>query len=100
MRTDRPDRCLGRLRDVLLIHAVASDGTRFDILLTRVPCIGENISIEDRSYRVVRVDHEPVNSEGVARLGWHAFLDVERLPPEEDVVLLKRRVSPRKRSQK
>ena len=70
------------LRELVFVHVYAKDGD-FDILLTRVPGIGEEINKEDWSYKVVRVQHEPVDDDGRARLGWHAFVDAELLPPED-----------------
>ncbi len=40
----------------------------FDMLMTRVPTIGEEINREDRSYLVIRVQHEPIDSKGTQ--GW------------------------------
>lgn len=71
------------LRELVLIHVYGSDGENFDTLLTRVPGIGEVISREDRSYRVTRVAHEPVNEDGKARLGWHAFVDAVLMNKED-----------------
>ncbi|MCY2950709.1 MAG: hypothetical protein NTU53_01880 [Planctomycetota bacterium] len=70
------------LRELVLVHVYAGDG-EFDTLLTRVPGIGEEINQEDRSYKVIRVQHEPVDDDGRARLGWHALVDAELLPPED-----------------
>src|SRR6202035_2333619 len=50
------------------------DGEAFDVLLTLVPGLGEEIDRENRSYRLVRVWHQPVNYEGRARFGWHAMV--------------------------
>lgn len=71
------------LRELVLVHVDVSDGARFDALMTRVPGIGEEINREDRSYRVLRVQHEPINDDGRARVGYHAFVDVNLLPPED-----------------
>lgn len=76
---------------VVLVHVTAIDGTRFDTLLTRVPGIGEAINREDKSYLVLHVYHEPVEADGRARLGWHAFIDAELQPEEPE--------RPRKRMQ-
>ena len=72
------------LRELVLVHVCATDGTHFDMLLTRVPGIGEELSQEDRIYRILRVQHEPINDDGRARFGWHAFIDAELLPPEDE----------------
>jgi len=71
------------LRELVLVHVDADDGESFDTLLTRVPGIGEEIGREERTYRAVRVRHEPVDDDGRARLGWHALVDAE-LQPEDD----------------
>jgi hypothetical protein len=87
-----------RLRELVFVHVYAVDGD-FDLLLTRVPGIGEEINQEDRSYKVVRVQHEPVENDGRARLGWHAFVDAELLPSEDaEPSAAQRRVRKRTRS--
>lgn len=91
------------LRELVLVHVDVDYDTpfakSFDTLLTRVPGIGEEISREDKSYRVVRVQHEPVDDDGRARLGWHAFIEADLLPPEDgDLRLPKRRTAKRKKS--
>ena len=73
------------LRELVLIHVDADDGSSFDMLLTRVPGIGELVGREDRSYKVLRVWHEPVDDDGRGRFGWHAFIDVELQPREEAI---------------
>jgi hypothetical protein len=77
------------LRELVFVHVDAVDGTKFDMLLTRVPGIGEEINREAKSYKILRVQHEPVDDDGRARFGWHAFIDAE-LQPEEDVQPQKR----------
>lgn len=79
----RHDRSELLRRDIILIQVDVNDGTRFDMLLTRVPCLGEELNREDRHYKVVRVQHEPMDFHGLFRIGWHAFVDVELLPAEE-----------------
>lgn len=83
-----PERSLDRstcpLRDVVLICVQVMGAKSFDMLMTRVPTIGEEINREDRSYLVLRVQHEPIDSEGYARLGWHAFVEAKLLQPDEE----------------
>ena len=71
------------LRELVRVNVLCDDGTSFDSLLTRVPGIGEEISREDRSYKITRVRHEPVDDDGRARFGWHAFVDAQLQPPDE-----------------
>jgi hypothetical protein len=71
------------LRELVFVNVSTDDGKSFDALMTRVPGIGEEINREDRTYRILRVQHEPVDDEGRARLGWHAFLDALLIDPEE-----------------
>jgi hypothetical protein len=73
-----------RLRLWVLIHVHVADEEGFDIALTRVPCPEEQINHEDRSYRVTKVQHEPLGTNGKARFGWAAFVDAELLPAEPD----------------
>ena len=67
---------------MVLLNVKVDGGTQFDILLTRVPGIGEEINREDRSYRILRVQHEPLDDEGRPRFGWHAFIDANLLSQE------------------
>jgi hypothetical protein len=85
------------LRELVLLHVDGSDGMSFDTLLTRVPGIGEEINREDRSYKVMRVRHEPVDDDGRARFGWHAFVDAELLPEDPEPATRHRRTSKRRR---
>jgi len=71
------------VRTYVLVHVYVGASDGFDISLSRVPGLGEEINVEDRSYKVTRVQHEPVDEYGRARLGWHAFVDADLLPPED-----------------
>jgi hypothetical protein len=64
-----------RLRELVLVNVQATDGTKFDALLTRVPGIGEEILVENRNYEITRVQHFVVGRDGRAECGWHAFLE-------------------------
>jgi hypothetical protein len=81
-----------RLRLWVLIHVHVDGEDGFDIALTRVPCVGEQVNRDDRSYAVTKVQHEPIEISGKARFGWAAFIDAELLPPEPD--------PPRRKSEK
>jgi hypothetical protein len=84
-----------RLREIVLVNVTVPGEESFDALLTRVPGIGEEIAREDRSYKITRVQHMPVDRMGRAEFGWHAFLDAELLPPEEEEAKHKKRKRPR-----
>ena len=71
------------LHELVLVHVDGNDGESFDVLLTRVPAIGEEINREARSYKALRVQHEPVDNDGRARLGWHAFVEGQLLSEDE-----------------
>jgi hypothetical protein len=83
----------------------ADDGLYFQILLTRVPGIGEEFVREDKSYKIVRAQHYIVDDDGRAAFGWHALVDVE-LQPEEEYTPQKRqkegsgKEKPRRKSSK
>jgi hypothetical protein len=79
----RYDRSKPLLRELVFVNVSTDDGQSFDTLMTRVPGIGEEINREDRTYRILRVQHEPVGDDGRARLGWHAFIDALLLGEEE-----------------
>ena len=81
------------------MHIDGNDGVSFEILLTRVPGIGEEIMREDRYYKVVRVQHEPVDDDGRTRFGCHAAIDAELLPEApEPVPRRSQRLKRRKKS--
>lgn len=70
------------LRELVRVHVDGDDGLSVDVLLTRIPGIGEEIVIEGQSYRIHRVQHDVVDDDGRA-FGWHAFVDAEHVPEEE-----------------
>jgi hypothetical protein len=80
MTHERYDPSHPLLRELVLVHVDGNDGESFDVLLTRVPGLGEEIDREDRSYKVARVQHEPVDDDGRARFGWHAFIEAHLQP--------------------
>jgi hypothetical protein len=87
------------LRELVLVHVDGTDGAFFDVLLTRVPGIGEEIIREDRYYKVLRVQHESVDDDGRARFGWHAFVDADLLPLDEEIIGRKRKTKKSKRKE-
>ncbi len=72
------------LHELVRVRLQTGPDTGFDALLTRVPGIGEEINREDQSWQVTRVQHEPVNDDGRARFGWHAFVDAILVPPDPE----------------
>lgn len=82
------------LRELVYVHVDTPDREPFDALLTRVPSIGEEITKEADQYKILRVQHQMVNDDGRAYLGYHAWIDAKLLPPEsEEVVSIRRRDS-------
>jgi hypothetical protein len=85
---------------VYVAVAVINADQRFDLRLTRVPGLMEYISFEEKVYRVVLVQHEPVDDDGFARLGWDALLEVELVPEAEEFGYPRRRGARRSRGKK
>ncbi|MBX3357307.1 MAG: hypothetical protein KF745_02655 [Phycisphaeraceae bacterium] len=52
----------------------------FDVLLSRVPGIGEHLSKGGDTYQVTAVQHVPLDEDGRASCGWHALLDAVLIP--------------------
>lgn len=80
---ERYNRAHPLLRELVLVHVGGNDGESFDVLLSRVPGIGEEICREDRTYKVLRVIHDSVDDDGRARSGWHAIVDTELQPLDD-----------------
>ena len=80
---ERYNRSHPLLRELVSVCVYANGVQFFTTLLTRVPGLGEEIAHEDKYYRVVRVQHEPVDDDGRTRARYHAFVDV--LQPDDDV---------------
>lgn len=74
------DRGQPLLREIVRIGVSSDDGSSFDISLTRVPCVGEEISKNGAVYRITQVRHAAVDDDGRARLGWHALVDAVLVP--------------------
>jgi hypothetical protein len=75
-----PDKPL--LRELVLVE-VATDREEYrTILLTRVPCVGEEIAIEADTFKVTRVLHAVVDDDGRAFCGTHAYVDALWQPEE------------------
>jgi hypothetical protein len=86
------DRRQRRLREIVNVCMGSHDGMPLrDVLLSRVPTIGEEIAVEARIYRVIRVQHSTLDLDGRAALGTHAYVTVVEVP---DVGYLKRPASP------
>lgn len=62
-----------------------------NVLLSRVPTIGEEVAVEARIYRVIGVQHSTLDFDGRAKFGTHAHLTVVEVP---DVDYLHRPESP------
>lgn len=75
-----PERAI--LRELVRIAVYSQYQHIFATVLTRVPCIGEIIIEEDRSYRVQAVEHMRVDKEGRTMAGYHAFVDVVQIPED------------------
>jgi hypothetical protein len=81
-----------RLRELVYVAvAVINADQRFDLRLTRVPGLMEYVSFEEKVYRVVLVQHEPIDDDGFARLGWDALLEVELVPEADEFGYPRRR---------
>ena len=75
-----PDRPL--LRDIISIDVITPVGERYLIWLSRVPCIGEEVVVEDQIYKVSRVQHNSVDESGRTFCGVHAHVDAVLQPPD------------------
>lgn len=98
------DRRHRRLREIVDVCMGSHDGMPLrNVLLSRVPTIGEEVAVEATIYRVIGVQHATLDLDGRATFGTHAHLTVVEVP---DVDLLKSPASPvprrsrRKRSPK
>lgn len=65
------------LRELISVFMYADDGARISILLTRVPSIGELISVAATCYRVTGIQHVPADIDGRTIAGYHAFVNSE-----------------------
>jgi hypothetical protein len=79
---DGCDEGQSRSPSLVFVHVDANDNTWFSALLTRVPCVGEEVTCEADTFKVVRVIHQSVNAKGQSACGLHALLDVELMPQE------------------
>lgn len=79
---ERYDRSHPLLRELVDVNVCCDDGVWFDALLTRVPGLGEEIIREEKSYKVIRVWHQPVDDDGRTTFGWHALVDATFQPEE------------------
>jgi hypothetical protein len=65
-----------------------------NVLLSRVPTIGEEVAVDASIYRVIGVQHSALDLDGRAAFGTHAHLTVVEVP---DVGYLHRPESPVRR---
>lgn len=81
-----------RLREIVDVCMGSHDGMPLiNVLLSRVPAIGEEVAVEARIYRVIGVQHSTLDFDGRAAFGTHAHLTVVEVP---DVDYLHRPESP------
>lgn len=66
-----------RLSELVSVVVHLRSGEFHDVLLTRVPAIGEEIVDGITAYRVTRVQHNPLDVSGRSFLGWHAMVDAD-----------------------
>jgi hypothetical protein len=92
---ERYDRSHPLLRELVDVNVCCDDGVWFDALLTRVPGLGEEIIREEKSYKVIRVWHQPVDDDGRTPFGWHALVDAT-FQPEDGVQSLRTEHRPRR----
>jgi hypothetical protein len=71
-----------RLREIVFVSTWCHNQPGFSLLLTRVPVVAEQVEHEGLIYRITGVTNYPVNSDGRARFGWHAMIDLELVPEE------------------
>lgn len=70
-----------RLRELVNVGVLFTE-TRggFNMVLTRVPCIGEEIAHPEGLFRVVSVEHQQLDNYGWSEFGNHAIVEVESVP--------------------
>jgi hypothetical protein len=95
---ERYDRSHPLLRELVTVNVQCDDGVWFDVLLTRVPGLVEEMHREEKSYKVIRVWHQPVDDDGRTPFGWHALVDAELQP--EDFRSLRTELRGRKKARK
>jgi hypothetical protein len=70
-----------RLRELVDVSIGSHDGMPLlNVLLSRVPTLGEEIEVKGRIYRVIGVQHSTLDLDGRAALGSHAYLTVVEVP--------------------
>jgi hypothetical protein len=92
-----------RLCEIVDVCMGSHDGMPLlNVLLSRVPTIGEEVAVEARIYRVIGVQHSTLDLDGRAAFGTHAHLTVVEVPdegylhrPERPVAQRTRRKKPR-----
>jgi hypothetical protein len=75
------DRSRRRLQEIVDICMGSHDGMPlFNVLLSRVLTIGEEVAVGPRIFRVIGVQHSPLDLDGRATFGTHAHLTVVEVP--------------------
>lgn len=75
------DRSKRRLRELVDVCMGSHDGMPLlNVLLSRVPAIGEEVSVDAKLFRVIGVQHEALDFDGRAPFGTHAHLTVVEVP--------------------
>lgn len=70
------------LRELVSVTVFGSDNLMFDVLLTRVPSVGEEIEHGAKQYKVLHVTHVETDDDGRTCCGSHAHVMAELLPPD------------------
>lgn len=71
------------LRDVVQVCFFTPTGIIFNVYLTRVPAVGEDVAIGATIYRVSQVQHCALEQDGRSRFGSHASVDVVEIAEPE-----------------
>jgi hypothetical protein len=61
---------------MVLVSLCVNDGRYFTIRLSRVPCVGEEVIVEGDEFLINKVQHDSLDEDGRAAVGYHAYLDV------------------------
>ena len=101
---ERYDRSKPLLRELVTISAFTDDGDAFDIILTRVPCIGEEISRGSKTYTITSVQHAPVDDDGRSPYGSHGYVEAMFKPDDNSAVMkaykVNRKKAPRRKARR
>ncbi|MEQ9410688.1 MAG: hypothetical protein RIK87_23455 [Fuerstiella sp.] len=69
-------------RGVAFVSLSVDDGRYYSVLLSRVPCNGEEVGVEGELFLVRRVQHSSLDEDGRAFAGYLAYLEVTAIPDE------------------